>query len=57
MDLYRTRTYRGLQDLKDFARQPGLDVVYSEVGRDRDPAGAGRGFVNATAQASIWVQQ
>jgi len=29
------------QDLKDFARQSGLDVVYSEVSRDRD----GRGFV------------
>lgn len=24
------------QDLKDFARQSGLDVVYSETGRDRD---------------------
>ncbi|KZF22493.1 RNA-binding domain-containing protein [Xylona heveae TC161] len=32
---------RNLQDLKDFARQSGLDVVYSETGRDRD----GRGFV------------
>ncbi|KKY17723.1 putative pre-rna splicing factor srp2 [Phaeomoniella chlamydospora] len=29
------------QDLKDFARQSQLDVVYSETGRDRD----GRGFV------------
>jgi len=29
------------QDLKDFARRSGLDVVYSEVGRERD----GRGFV------------
>ncbi|PGH23333.1 hypothetical protein AJ80_02585 [Polytolypa hystricis UAMH7299] len=29
------------QDLKDFARQSGLDVVYSETGRDHD----GRGFV------------
>jgi len=29
------------QDLKDFARQPGLDVVYSETARDRD----GKGFV------------
>ncbi|KAI9717263.1 MAG: hypothetical protein M1812_004790 [Candelaria pacifica] len=29
------------QDLKDFARQSGLDVVYSETGRDRD----GKGFV------------
>ncbi|KAI9698615.1 MAG: hypothetical protein M1820_007414 [Bogoriella megaspora] len=33
------------QDLKDFARQSGLDVVYSEVGRERDGAGAGKGFV------------
>ncbi|KAL9636022.1 MAG: hypothetical protein Q9164_003085 [Protoblastenia rupestris] len=29
------------QDLKDFARRSGLDVVYSEVGHDRD----GKGFV------------
>ncbi|KAG8525965.1 uncharacterized protein KY384_000727 [Bacidia gigantensis] len=29
------------QDLKDFARRSGLDVVYSEIGRERD----GRGFV------------
>ncbi|KAA6406369.1 MAG: pre-mRNA splicing factor, partial [Lasallia pustulata] len=29
------------QDLKDFARRSGLDVVFSEVGRDRD----GKGFV------------
>ena len=28
-----------LQDLKDFARQSGLDVVYSEVGRERDGRG------------------
>lgn len=27
------------QDLKDFARQSGLDVVYSETGRD-----SGRGY-------------
>ncbi|KAI4144119.1 MAG: hypothetical protein L6R39_004315, partial [Caloplaca ligustica] len=27
------------QDLKDFARRSGLDVVYSEVGRDRDGKG------------------
>ncbi|KAI9670822.1 MAG: hypothetical protein M1829_004711 [Trizodia sp. TS-e1964] len=27
------------QDLKDFARQSGLDVVYSETGRDRDGKG------------------
>ncbi|KAF2225642.1 hypothetical protein BDZ85DRAFT_69199 [Elsinoe ampelina] len=33
------------QDLKDFARQPGLDVVYSEVGRDRDNPNNARGFV------------
>ncbi|KAJ9621223.1 hypothetical protein H2203_007275 [Taxawa tesnikishii (nom. ined.)] len=33
------------QDLKDFARQPGLDVVYSEVGRDRDASGNAKGFV------------
>lgn len=31
----------GLQDLKDFARSSGLDVVYSETPRD----GNGRGFV------------
>lgn len=35
-----TWTYKGnLQDLKDFARQSGLDVVYSEVGRERDGRG------------------
>ncbi|PSK44193.1 hypothetical protein B9Z65_173 [Elsinoe australis] len=33
------------QDLKDFARQPGLDVVYSEVGRDREDPNSARGFV------------
>ncbi|GAM90567.1 hypothetical protein ANO11243_086110 [Dothideomycetidae sp. 11243] len=33
------------QDLKDFARSPGLDVVYSEVGRDRDDPATARGFV------------
>jgi len=27
------------QDLKDFARQSSLDVVYSETGRDRDGKG------------------
>lgn len=37
-----------LQDLKDFARQPGLDVVYSEVSRDRD----GKGYV-ATCQKNL----
>lgn len=29
----------GQQDLKDFARRSGLDVVFSEVGRDRDGKG------------------
>ncbi|KAH0533908.1 hypothetical protein FGG08_007470 [Glutinoglossum americanum] len=33
--------YRDTLDLKDFARQSNLDVVYSEIGRDRD----GKGFV------------
>ncbi|KAK4963975.1 hypothetical protein LTR66_012537, partial [Elasticomyces elasticus] len=33
------------QDLKDFARQSGLDVVYSEVSRERGGDGTGRGFV------------
>lgn len=28
-----------LQDLKDFARLDGLDVVYSEVARERDGKG------------------
>ncbi|KAF2425279.1 hypothetical protein EJ08DRAFT_617483 [Tothia fuscella] len=37
------------QDLKDFARQSGLDVVYSEVGRDRD----GRGFVEYETMADL----
>ena len=32
-------TYLRPQDLKDFARRSGLDVVYSEVGRDRDGKG------------------
>lgn len=32
------------QDLKDFARQSGMDVVYSEVGRERDPSGGGKGY-------------
>jgi transcription initiation factor TFIID subunit 15 len=27
------------QDLKDFARQAQVDVVYSETGRDRDGKG------------------
>jgi hypothetical protein len=34
-------TYSGLQDLKDFARISGLDVVYSEVSRERD----GKGYI------------
>lgn len=33
------------QDLKDFARVAGLDVVFSEVGRDRDANGLGKGYV------------
>ncbi|MCJ1410164.1 hypothetical protein MMC19_004249 [Ptychographa xylographoides] len=37
------------QDLKDFARRSGLDVVYSEVGRDRD----GRGFVEFETAADL----
>ncbi|KAF2663141.1 hypothetical protein BT63DRAFT_419210 [Microthyrium microscopicum] len=37
------------QDLKDFARQPGLDVVYSEVNRERD----GRGFVEYETLADL----
>jgi len=32
--------------LKDFARQAGLDVVYSEVNRERDPSGGGKGYVH-----------
>ena len=35
----------GLQDLKDFARQSGVDVVYSEVSRDREPGGNGKGYI------------
>ena len=31
------------QDLKDFARQSGNDVVYSEVNRDRGTDGTGKG--------------
>lgn len=34
----------GSQDLKDFARQSGLDVVYSEVNRERDTNGMGKGY-------------
>ncbi|KAF2797401.1 hypothetical protein K505DRAFT_398617 [Melanomma pulvis-pyrius CBS 109.77] len=37
------------QDLKDFARQSGLDVVYSEVGRERD----GTGFVEYETAADL----
>ncbi|KAH7138894.1 hypothetical protein B0J11DRAFT_574840 [Dendryphion nanum] len=37
------------QDLKDFARQSGLDVVYSEVGRERD----GTGFVEYETVADL----
>lgn len=35
-DRSRTSTYVDIwiQDLKDFARQSSLDVVYSETGRD-----------------------
>jgi len=36
------------QDLKDFARRPGLDVVYSEVSRGAD----GRGYVT---QSPLYV--
>ncbi|KAL8733262.1 MAG: hypothetical protein Q9181_003657 [Wetmoreana brouardii] len=39
------------QDLKDFARRSGLDVVYSEVGRDRD----GKGFVEFETAADLKV--
>jgi len=42
------------QDLKDFARQSGLDVVYSEVGRDRDPGSGGKGsFVEYETAADL----
>merc|ERR1711939_268329 len=41
------------QDLKDFARQSGLDVVYSEVNRDRDPSGTGKGFVEYETAADL----
>jgi hypothetical protein len=42
-------THTLMQDLKDFARQSGLDVVYSEVSRDRD----GRGYVCSTLQQEL----
>ncbi|GAB7363114.1 hypothetical protein MBLNU230_g3405t1 [Neophaeotheca triangularis] len=41
------------QDLKDFARQSGCDVVYSEVARDRDATGAGKGFVEYETAADL----
>lgn len=42
------------QDLKDFARQSGLDVVYSEVSRDRDTTGSGgKGFVEYETAADL----
>ncbi|KAI7485190.1 hypothetical protein KC357_g3026 [Hortaea werneckii] len=41
------------QDLKDFARQSGLDVVYSEVNRHRDPSGTGKGFVEYETAADL----
>ncbi|KAN0083411.1 hypothetical protein V8E54_002499 [Elaphomyces granulatus] len=37
------------QDLKDFARGPGLDVVYSETARDRD----GKGFVEFESSSDL----
>ncbi|KAI0997491.1 hypothetical protein K3495_g10695 [Podosphaera aphanis] len=37
------------QDLKDFARQSSLDVIYSETGRDRD----GKGFVEFETAADL----
>ncbi|QIW94805.1 hypothetical protein AMS68_000323 [Peltaster fructicola] len=41
------------QDLKDFARVAGLDVVYSEVNRDRDQSGSGKGFVEYETAADL----
>ncbi|KAK4966847.1 hypothetical protein LTR42_011160 [Elasticomyces elasticus] len=41
------------QDLKDFARQSGLDVVYSEVNRERDPQGGGKGYVEYETAADL----
>ncbi|TKA71318.1 hypothetical protein B0A55_07131 [Friedmanniomyces simplex] len=41
------------QDLKDFARQSGLDVVYSEVNRERDPNGGGKGYVEYETAADL----
>lgn len=37
------------QDLKDFARMDGLDVVYSEIPRERD----GSGFVEYETEADL----
>ncbi|MCJ1307484.1 hypothetical protein MMC25_001130 [Agyrium rufum] len=37
------------QDLKDFARRSGVDVVYSEIGRERD----GKGFVEFENAADL----
>lgn len=43
-----------IQDLKDFARQSGLDVVYSEVNRERDSTGSGgKGFVEYETAADL----
>ncbi|KAL1989422.1 hypothetical protein VTN96DRAFT_184 [Rasamsonia emersonii] len=39
------------QDLKDFARQSGVDVVYSETSRERD----GRGFVEFESSSDLKV--
>jgi transcription initiation factor TFIID subunit 15 len=40
--------------LKDFARQSGLDVVYSEVNRERDTTGSGgKGFVEYETAADL----
>lgn len=56
-DLFGTSANRllmlGVQDLKDFARQSGLDVVYSEVNRERDPSGSGKGFVEYETAADL----
>ncbi|KAH0556951.1 hypothetical protein GP486_005257 [Trichoglossum hirsutum] len=40
------------QDLKDFARQSGLDVVYSEVGREHNGK-EGKGFVEFETAADL----
>ncbi|KAK5987755.1 Pre-mRNA-splicing factor srp2 [Cladobotryum mycophilum] len=41
--------HHGICDLKDFARQSSLDVVYSETGRDSN----GRGFVEFESAADL----